>query len=171
MGPSPPGSRLAVHRSLPVGKARAPQTRPAPNCMSSFLPHNLLLHGVPHSGDWPSSPQRLHQKARSHPGVCTLLRLSCSIGRQAMFILPFTFPLICILLSLPTALAQGGSHGLICTLHISARVIFHLAPLIRPCWGGIPHSRTRRPYNYNIQLCTGGLWGEEEEKEKIGNRH
>ena len=29
-----------------------------------------------------------------------------------------------------------------------------------------PTSTTRRTYNYNIQLCSGGLWGEEEEEEK-----
>ena len=44
--------------------------------------------------------------------------------------------------------------------------------LIRPCWGGVWHSTTRRTCNWNIQLCTGRLWGEEEEenKKEIGNR-
>ena len=38
-----------------------------------------------------------------------------------------------------------------------------VAPLIRPCWGGIPHATTRRtPTTKNTQLCTGGLWGEKE---------
>ena len=41
-----------------------------------------------------------------------------------------------------------------------------MALLIRPCWGGVPHSTTRGTHNYNIQLCTGGLWEEEEEKKK-----
>ena len=47
-----------------------------------------------------------------------------------------------------------------------------MAPLIRPRCGGVLHSTTRRTYNYNIQLCTRGLWGKEEEEEekKIGNR-
>ena len=31
-----------------------------------------------------------------------------------------------------------------------------MVPLIRPCWGGIPHATTRRTHNYNIQLCNGG---------------
>ena len=29
----------------------------------------------------------------------------------------------------------------------------------------MPHSTTRRTYNYNIQLRTGGMWEEEEEKD------
>ena len=41
-----------------------------------------------------------------------------------------------------------------------------LALLIRPCWGGISHSTTRRICNENIQLCTGGLWGEEDKRRK-----
>ena len=32
-----------------------------------------------------------------------------------------------------------------------------MAPLIRSCWGGVPHSTTRGTHNYNIQLCTGAL--------------
>ena len=39
-----------------------------------------------------------------------------------------------------------------------------MAPLIRPCWGGLPHATTRRTYNWKIQLCTGGIWGEKSEK-------
>ena len=39
-----------------------------------------------------------------------------------------------------------------------------LAPLFKPSWGGIPHSTSRRTYNWNIQLCTGGLWREEKKK-------
>ena len=35
-----------------------------------------------------------------------------------------------------------------------------MAPLIKPCWGGVSHSMTRRTYNYSVQLCTGGIWGE-----------
>ena len=38
------------------------------------------------------------------------------------------------------------------------------APLFRPCWGGVPHSTTRGTHNRNVQLCTGGLWEEEEEE-------
>ena len=34
----------------------------------------------------------------------------------------------------------------------------NMAPLVRPCWGGVPHATTK-----NTQLCTGGLW---EKKEK-----
>ena len=41
-----------------------------------------------------------------------------------------------------------------------------MALLIKPCWGGIPHGTTRITYSKNIQLCTGGLWGEEEEEIK-----
>ena len=45
-------------------------------------------------------------------------------------------------------------------------------PSVRPCWGSVPHGSTRRTYNWNIQLCTRGLWGEEEEgkNKKTGNR-
>ena len=41
-----------------------------------------------------------------------------------------------------------------------------MAPPVRPCLGGTPHSTTRGTYNYSIQLCTGGLWGEEEEEKR-----
>src|SRR3712207_4387445 len=41
-----------------------------------------------------------------------------------------------------------------------------MAPLIRPCWGGVPHATTRRTHNHNTQLCTGGLWGEKKGKKK-----
>ena len=34
----------------------------------------------------------------------------------------------------------------------------------RPHWGSVPHDTTRRPHNGNIQLCTGGTWGEKAEK-------
>ena len=48
-----------------------------------------------------------------------------------------------------------------------------LVPLIRPCWGGVPHSTTRGTLTTRIYNCVlGGLWGEEEEekkKKKIGN--
>ena len=45
-----------------------------------------------------------------------------------------------------------------------------MAPFIRPHWGGAPHATTRRTYNWkNIQLRTGGIWGEKAEKKKIGN--
>ena len=40
----------------------------------------------------------------------------------------------------------------------------NMASLVRPCGGGVPHGTTRGTYNYNVQLCTGGLWGEEGEK-------
>ena len=30
-------------------------------------------------------------------------------------------------------------------------------PFIKPCCGGIPHTRTRMTYAYNIQVCTGVL--------------
>ena len=36
-----------------------------------------------------------------------------------------------------------------------------MAPLIRP------HSTTRGTYNQNMQLCSGGFWGEEEEGKRI----
>ena len=47
-----------------------------------------------------------------------------------------------------------------------------MAELIKPHWGGIPHSKTSGTHNENLQLPTGGLWGEEEEenKKKTGNR-
>ena len=45
-----------------------------------------------------------------------------------------------------------------------------MAPLIRPCWGGVPHSTTRGTHNYNLQLCTGGLWGEGEGKKEEEDR-
>ena len=48
-----------------------------------------------------------------------------------------------------------------------------LAPLIRPRWGSISHSKTRRTYNWSIQLCTGGALERrrnKEKKKKIGNR-
>ena len=34
-----------------------------------------------------------------------------------------------------------------------------IAPLIKPCSGGIPHGRTKRTYYYDMQLRTVGLWG------------
>ena len=43
------------------------------------------------------------------------------------------------------------------------------ALFIKPCWGSVPHHRTRRTYNYDIQLCTGGF-GERKKGGKIGNR-
>ena len=37
-----------------------------------------------------------------------------------------------------------------------------VAPIIKPCWGGVPHATTRRTHNYKyIQLCIGKLWEEE----------
>ena len=60
-----------------------------------------------------------------------------------------------------------------CTLLWRPRVLpvrilgMDVAPLIRPCWSGIPHSRARRTYNQNIQLYTGGLCGEEEGKRRL----
>ena len=41
-----------------------------------------------------------------------------------------------------------------------------MSPLIKPCWGSIPHGTTGRTCNWSIQLCTGGLWGKEKEEEK-----
>ena len=36
-----------------------------------------------------------------------------------------------------------------------------MAPLIRPCWGSIPHATTRRTHNWKIYSCEpGALWGE-----------
>ena len=40
-----------------------------------------------------------------------------------------------------------------------------LAPLIKICCGGVPHRRTRRTYNYDIQLCIGAL-GRKKKKEE-----
>ena len=41
-----------------------------------------------------------------------------------------------------------------------------LAPLIRPRWGGVPLSTTRRTHSWNTQLCTGWLWGERKKKKR-----
>ena len=41
-----------------------------------------------------------------------------------------------------------------------------VAPLIRPCWGSVPHATTRRTHNRNIQLCTGGDLGGKKSREK-----
>ena len=59
-----------------------------------------------------------------------------------------------------------GSHALLWRRRVLPVWILgeDLAPLIKPCRGGVPHSRTTRIYNQNIQLCTGELWREEEEK-------
>ena len=45
-----------------------------------------------------------------------------------------------------------------------------LVLLIRPCYGGIPHSRAGGTYSWNVQLCTGVLWGEEEEEKNWPHR-
>ena len=39
-------------------------------------------------------------------------------------------------------------------------------PLIKPCYDGIPHRRTRMTYNEDIQLCT-GLWGGKKKKDFV----
>ena len=46
-----------------------------------------------------------------------------------------------------------------------------MALLIRPHWGGVPCATTRRTHNYNIQLCTGGIWGEKAERKKKDWQH
>ena len=38
-------------------------------------------------------------------------------------------------------------------------------PLIKPCCGCIPHRRTRRTYNWDIQLCAGALGREKKEED------
>ena len=35
------------------------------------------------------------------------------------------------------------------------------ALLFRPHWGSVPHATAGRTHNWNIQLCTWGLWGRE----------
>ena len=42
-----------------------------------------------------------------------------------------------------------------------------VAPLIRPCWGGVPHSTARGTHNYKYNHVLGGF--REEKKKKIGN--
>ena len=43
----------------------------------------------------------------------------------------------------------------------------NMAPLVKPCCGGVPRTTTRGTHNWNIQLCTAGLWGEEEEEKNL----
>ena len=39
-----------------------------------------------------------------------------------------------------------------------------MAPLIRPCWGGVQHATTRRTHNEEYTTMYRGLWGEKGKK-------
>ena len=45
--------------------------------------------------------------------------------------------------------------------------VYSFVQLVGPCCDGVPHSRTGGTYDQNLQLSTGGLWGEEKKDNKI----